>query len=135
MTTILFLDAFTKHDYFTLPFILVPILLSLFVSMKTNFLHGLVSYLLLTFFTVYFLELSALDSFFAKFLPGENIETILTANKYLVNFVNELLCEIPKVGDIVNASYGQHVLLAFYVVWFLLSCGVASIFKRLRRGY
>ena len=107
---------------------LVPVVITIIVSRLYNIVHGLITFIVTGFLLMFCLEA------FGSNIPAAIME-IVPNTCQLYTLIAELIEELlGKAGlaDLLAKEYGNYVLLAVYVVVFLISQIIASAIRKSR---
>lgn len=127
------LNIFTDYDnYIALITIALPLLFSLFMAKRFNFIHGVICFIFSSYLAMYLIELN-LFSLTDKIYPTLASE-VLTYVREIPSFFNALLELIPTVGKYFAADYkfSAHIILGVYAILFILSQIISQIFRNKR---
>ena len=113
----------------------IPVVLTVIFSKRYNVFHGVISFVVFSYLLIFFL------SVFAEKVPADIYKYLIGAdgNPCLLTFyialVNAAIFGLNQLGleaVLSNADYGQYVLLAVYVVVFVVSQIIASLIRKHR---
>lgn len=114
---------------------LIPVFFAVIFARRYNVIHGLISFVVFSFLLIFCL------SAFEKNIPadilkylvgGEETGYSLIAFNSLLNGVITHYLSKAGLATVLAADYGKYVLLAIYLVVFILSQVIASVIRRHR---